>query len=222
MTDYILIADKLLYEKEPDITSLDSIESWEDLYDYEFVGKHTLRLSPQPLTLCFSYYMFAAEHTFFKFPQALYKLGAALAAYNRHGDAVKEFKAALRLRPEYKDALYGLATTLPKASKQHGNAEALLREIILISPEWPTAHFQLAKELKNRDPSQAMEEFYKAGILSLETNKTDRELQMAEQCLYEIKLLSGKSSSTYRKLKYEIHRRHLTSIGPVGFPSSEG
>lgn len=213
MTDYVMMGDKLLYKDESNIIALDSMEAWEGLHYYEFVDKHTLRLFPQPRIRCLSYYMLAAEHTFFKFPQALYKLGVALAACGRYSDAVKEYKAALSLRPEYKDALYAFATTAHKAYKQHGNAEALLREVILINPEWPTAHFQLAIELKDGDPSKAAEEFYKAGALYLEKSKAGEELEMVKKCLYEIKLLSGKSSPAYKKLKYKAYQKKLSPIG---------
>ncbi|MDO8125622.1 MAG: hypothetical protein Q6359_00165 [Candidatus Brocadiales bacterium] len=211
MADYIVAADNLLYKDASNIIP----SPWENLYRYEFTDKNFLRLYPLYKAQCLSYYTSAAEHTFFKFPQALYKLGVVLVTCNRYSDAVKEYKAALSLRPAYKDALYALATTPYKAYKQHVNAEALLKEVILIDPEWYIAHFQLATELKNKNPSQAAEEFYKAGTLYLKKSKAGGKLEMAKKCLYEIKHLCGESSPAYKKLKHEIHERNLYSIGQL-------
>lgn len=211
MTDYIMAADNLLYKDASDIIPL----SMENLYRYEVKDKNLLRLYPLFRTQCLSYYTSAAEHTFFKFPQALYKLGIALVTCERYSDAVKEYKAALSLRPEYKDALYALATTPHKEYKKHVSAETLLREVILIDPEWYIAHFQLATELKNSNPSQAAEEFYKAGTLYLKKSKAGGELTVAKKCLYEIKHLCGESSPAYKKLKHETSQRNLSSIGQL-------
>jgi tetratricopeptide (TPR) repeat protein len=181
------------------------------------------------------YYEFAAEHTFFKYPQALYKLGKALADCGHRAEAVREYKAALSLRPEYKEALYELALTY-KALGRYRETESLLREVIQINPRWPIGHIELAKCLEHKNRSEATEEFYKAGILFLEEAEvkkgvsgyfivgnlferigdliTDKaKFANATLCLKEIKRLHGKSSTFYKKLHRSIYQNKLKSIG---------
>lgn len=116
------------------------------------------------------YYEIAAEHTFFKSPEVLYKLGVALSACRRYEEAITKLEAALYLRPECKDARYILAL-IYKQEGQYEKAEAILREVILMDPQWPEAHRELAKCLKTRDPSEAEKELYKAGTLFIMCKK---------------------------------------------------
>jgi Flp pilus assembly protein TadD len=76
-------------------------------------------------------------------------LGFALAAQQKHKDAVVHYRAALKARPAYPVALNNLAFSLEKQQKQ-GDAVELYRQVLELEPDNRTA----SRRLKLLDPGQ--------------------------------------------------------------------
>lgn len=112
-------------------------------------------VSKEPQKILYSYEL-AAKQTYFKYPQALCKLGTALTECGRYAEAIKEFKTALSLRPEYRDARYFLALAYEKDG-QYRKAEATLMEVLITDPRCPYAYKELARCYINKDPFETSE-----------------------------------------------------------------
>jgi tetratricopeptide (TPR) repeat protein len=76
-------------------------------------------------------------------------LGFALAAQQKHGEAVVHYRAALKARPAYPVALNNLAYSLEKQQKQ-AEAVELYRQVLGLEPGNRTA----GRRLKLLDPGQ--------------------------------------------------------------------
>jgi len=157
------------------------------------------------------HYGLAAEATSFKSPQVLYRMGTAFSECGRFVEAIKEYEKALSLMPEDRDTRYNLALAY-KMREDYKKARDLLKEVILVDPQWPYAHKELgrcymyeAQVYKVKESPEAEAELYEAGVLFLK----ERNISEADACLEEIKHLCGKSSASYKKLSRKINETVL-------------
>lgn len=155
--DYIVTASKLQRETSEEKKKLLEIsQANPDNKEFlEILFQKSQDIGKEPQKILY-YYKLAAEQTYFKYPQALCKLGIALAEYGRYAEAVKEFKAVLSLRPEYREARYLLALVYEKGG-QYRKAEATLMEILTTDPRWPYAYKELARCYMNKGQAETSE-----------------------------------------------------------------
>lgn len=155
--DYIVTADRLLREtseEKKELLKIPQTDAQKKFIETLFQKyQDDSDKGPQKI---FYYYELAAKQTYFKYPQVLCKLGTALTEYGRHAEAIKEFKTALSLRPEYRDALYFLALAYEKDG-HYGEAEATLMEVLIIDPRCPYAYKELARCYINKGQSETSE-----------------------------------------------------------------
>ena len=219
--DYIVTADKLQLEtseEKKELLKVSQADAYKRFIETLFQKSQDIGMEPQKILY---YYELVAEQTYFKYPQALCKLGTALTECGRYEEAIKKFKAALSLRPEYRDARYFLALAYEKDG-YYKKAEATLMEVVVTDPRWPYAYKEFARcyMSKGRFGTSAGENFYKAGLLFLEEKDLlspvgkERSIEEATICLKEIGHLSqGKSSVLYKGLKRKIDQEKLCKIG---------
>jgi len=154
--DYIVTADRLLRETSEEkkkLLEISQADAYKRFIETLFQKYQDIDKEPQKI---FYYYELAAKQTYFKYPQVLCKLGTALTEYGRHAEAIKEFKAALSLRPEYREARYLLALAYEKDG-HYGEAEATLMEVLITDPRCPYAYKELARCYLNKGQSETSE-----------------------------------------------------------------
>ena len=98
------------------------------------------------------------------YPEALTQIGAMLADASKYDEALPPLTEALKLKPDYFDALYYRAASLT-ALQRYEEAEAALRAALLQKPQSPEALHALGANLNylNRE-SEALQVFEKAII----------------------------------------------------------
>lgn len=154
--DCIVTADKLqreTSEKKEELLKVSPADAYKRFIETLFQKSQDISKETQKILY---YYNLAAEQTYFKYPQALCKLGTALAECGRYEEAIKEFKASLFLRPGYRDARYLLALAYEKDGR-YRKAEATLMEVVATDPRWPYAYKELARCYINKGQSETSE-----------------------------------------------------------------
>ena len=155
--DYIVTADRLqrvTSEEKKELLGVSQAEAYRKFIETLFQkSQDDSDKGPQKILY---YYNLAAEQTYFKYPQALCKLGIALAEYGRYEEAIKEFKASLSLRPGYRDARYFLALAYEKDG-YYRKAEATLMEVLITDSRWPYAYRGLARCYINKNQPETSE-----------------------------------------------------------------
>ncbi|HEV3120832.1 MAG TPA: tetratricopeptide repeat protein [Isosphaeraceae bacterium] len=94
---------------------------------------------------------------------AHYNRGAALANQGKHAEASAEFRAAIRLNPEFVDAHIGLANVLDEQGKAQ-EAIAEYREAIRLKPNEALAHFNFAVALGRQGKTEEAIALYRTAI----------------------------------------------------------
>jgi tetratricopeptide (TPR) repeat protein len=108
--------------------------------------------------------LYATPH----FPQ--YNLGRAYYGKKQYAVAEQYFKKALKIQPEYSQALWGLGLTY-LAVGRNSEAVAALSGAVQLSPDFAQGHFDLGRAyLKIRDYRKAKDSFGKAAVLSPDTD----------------------------------------------------
>ena len=79
-----------------------------------------------------------------------YNLGVSLSQEGRAAEAVAEFQAALRLKPDYADAENNLGVALGQMPGRSGEAIAHFRAALGLRPDYADAHYNLGIALANR------------------------------------------------------------------------
>ncbi|MGH9961786.1 MAG: tetratricopeptide repeat protein, partial [Pyrinomonadaceae bacterium] len=82
-----------------------------------------------------------------KMLQVHYSAGQSLIRLNRLEDAEREFRAELLLNPADVSAKYHLAYVLLEQKQQIAQAVALLREAVVVRPQYADAQYHLGKTL---------------------------------------------------------------------------
>jgi tetratricopeptide (TPR) repeat protein len=109
----------------------------------------------------------------------------ALAYYQKgdYGRAEKYFLEALKLSPDFVNALAGLATTY-SAQGRYEEAVQKLERAVRKEPKLPQLHFELGKAYRGLgDPGRARDEFQRAAQLAPDS-------PVAEEALRELKTLA--------------------------------
>ena len=89
---------------------------------------------------------------------------------NQYAVAEQYFKKALKLQPNYGQALWGLGLTY-LATGRNSEAVAALSGAVELSPDFAQAHFDLGRAyLKTRNYRRAKDAFGKAAVLSPDTD----------------------------------------------------
>lgn len=124
------------------------------------------------------------EDVFYGTPH--FALSNMALAYYQKGDYVraeKNFQEALKLSPDFVNALAGLATTY-MAQGRYEEAAQKLERAVRKQPKLPQLHFELGKAYRGLgDPARARDEFQKAVQLAPDS-------PLAEQAQLELKALS--------------------------------
>lgn len=233
--DYIVTADKLqreTSEEKEELLKVLPADAYKRFIETLFQKSQDIDKEPQKILY---YYELAAEQTYFKYPQALCKLGIALTECGRYEEAVKEFKAVLSLRPEYMGARYLLALVYEKDG-HYRKAEATLMEVVVTDPRWPYAYkglarcymskgrFETSEKLENlpagvRFPDYLKEKIsYDAdskllvlrGVMSKEEKK--RLLELSQDDSYKISIKSLFKKSRANKTE-DLARENLYKAG---------
>lgn len=105
-------------------------------------------------------------------PAFLYNLGITLALNGDPAEAQQAYRKAIRINPDYIDALVNLSNLLLEEDENLEEAIALCRKVVNLAPEWHAAHFNLANALaRQEDPAHAERSYQRA--LSLAPNHLD-------------------------------------------------
>jgi len=80
------------------------------------------------------------------------RLGVSLQMEGRHEEAIDHFHEALRIRPDFAEALHNLAAPL-KSQGKLDEAIRCYREALMLKPDYHEAHHNLAIELESRGKS---------------------------------------------------------------------
>ena len=222
--DYIVTASKLQREaskEKKELLEISQADAYKRFIETLFQKSQDIGMEPQKIL---HYYEFAAEQTYFKYPQALCKLGIALAEYGHYEEAIKKFKAVLSLRPEYRDARYFLALAYEKDG-HYRKAEATLMEVVVTDPRWPYVYkgfarcymskgrFETSEKLENLPAGVRFPDYLKKkisydadnkllvlrGVMSKEERK--RLLELSQDDLYKISIKALYKKSRSNKTK---------------------
>ncbi len=94
---------------------------------------------------------------------AQYNLGAALAAASRADEAARRYEAALRLRPDYPEALNNLGTILATQGRLP-EAIARYRQAVGLNPRLEAIHANLASALQRAGDREGAERHYRRAL----------------------------------------------------------
>ena len=92
--------------------------------------------------------------------QDYYKSGLLLAEEGREADAVKAFRQALAIRPDWAEVHSLLGSTLARAGN-FAEAEAELRKAVALKPDYAEGWNFLGEFLKDRGKTQEAQECFK-------------------------------------------------------------
>ena len=122
--------------------------------------------------------LYATPH----FPQ--YNLGRAYYGKKQYSVAEQYFKKALKIQPNYDQALWGLGLTY-LATGRNSEAAAALAAAVEIRPDFAQAHFDLGRAyLKMRDYRKAKEAFGQVVVLSPDTGIGRESKRVLERLRY--------------------------------------
>jgi tetratricopeptide (TPR) repeat protein len=92
-----------------------------------------------------------------------YQLGDVLREQGKYAEAEREYREAIRLKPDWAEAHFGLGFAL-KQQEKYAEAEKEYREAIRLDPDHAEAHYRLGRVLKRFEKTDEEIKEYREAI----------------------------------------------------------